>query len=149
YRQLGRFLALENPRNVAAGLPVRIALARAVAHQAAVKNTLAHAETRRQRMASRQRGQPLPMPGPEPAAPDEQRARAVLDGGCNGRFDVALAADLEDEQALPYRLRGGRKVPSLRLALGTVPVHQRGDRRLGHDLLQQLQALCSQLGGQE
>jgi hypothetical protein len=86
HRQFGRRLALENAGNVAAGLPIGVGQARAVAHQAAGRDKLGQGIARRQRMARRQRDQPVPLRVKEPAAADEQRTRPALEDGCKGRF---------------------------------------------------------------
>ena len=78
----------------------------------------------------------------ERAGTDEQRTGPALDERCKGGLDVAVAADIENDELLPDRLRRGLHVSSLRLGIGSVRVHQHGNcRRLGHELAQQLQSL--------
>ena len=121
-----------------------------VAHQATGHDGLAHGIARRQRMASRQRDEPFPMGVQERAGTDEQRTGPALDERCKGCLDVAVAADIENDELLPDRLRRGLHVSSLRLGFRTVRVHQHGNcRRLGHELAQQLQSLRPQHAGEK
>src|SRR5262249_30537703 len=73
-------------------------------------------------------------------------ASPALDERCKGGLDFAVAADIEDDQLLPDRLRGGQQVSSLRLYIGTASaLRPRGDYcRCAHDLVQQLQSLFPQ-----
>ena len=96
---------------------------RPVAHQATGHDGLAQAIARRQRMASRQRDEPFPMGVQERAGTDEQRTGPALDERCKGCLDVAVAADIENDELLPDRLRRGLHVSSLRLGIRTVRVH--------------------------
>ena len=64
---------------------------------------LALAIARRQRMASRQRDESFPMGVHERAGTDEQRASPALDERCKGGLDVAVAADIENDELLPDR----------------------------------------------
>ena len=96
-------------------------------------------------MAGRQRDQTFPMRVQERAGADEQRAGPALDEGCKGGLDVAVAADIENDELLPDRLRRGLHVVSLRLGRRGVRVHEHANCcRLGHELAQQLQSLRPQ-----
>ena len=79
----------------------------------------------------------------ERARADEQGASPALDERCEGCLDVAIAADIENDELLPERLRRGLHVSSLRHGFSGVRVHEHGNCcRFGHDLAQQLQSLC-------
>ena len=101
-------------------------------------------------MASRQRDHAFPMGDQERAGTDEQRTGPALDERCKGCLDVAVAADIENDELLPDRLRRGLHVSSLRLGFRSVRVHQHGNCcRLGHELAQQLQSLRPQHAGEK
>src|ERR1035441_6349381 len=141
-RQVGRLFALENPPGVDAGLAVGIRNAGPVAHQSAGHGGLAPYIARRQRMAGRQCGEPFPMGVHERAGTDEQRARAALNEGCKGCFDVALATDIENDELLPDGLRRDLYVSSVRLGRRAAWVQEHANCcRLGRELTQQLQSL--------
>ena len=76
-------------------------------------------------MSGRQRDNPFPLGVHEGAGAHVQRASPALDERSKGGLDFAVAADIEDDQLLPDRLRGGQQVSSLRLDIGT-------DRALRH-----------------
>jgi hypothetical protein len=75
-------------------------------------------------MASSQRDESFPMGVQECAGTDVQRTSPALDERCKSRLDVALAADIENDELLPERLRRCLHVASLRLHLRSVRVHQ-------------------------
>jgi hypothetical protein len=78
----------------------------------------------------------------ERARADEQRASPALDERCEGCLDVAIAADIENDQWLPEHLRRGLHVASLRHGFSTARINENGDCcRFGHDLAQQFQSL--------
>ena len=86
----------------------------------------------------------------ERAGTDEQRTSPALDERCKGCLDVAVVADIENDELLPDRLRRGLHVSSLRLGFRSVRVHEHGNcRRPGHDLAQQLQSLRPQHAGKK
>ena len=71
-------------------------------------------------MASRQRDDSFPIGEQERAGTDEQRTSPALDERCKGCLDVAVAADIENDELLPDRLRRGLHVSSLRLGIQDV-----------------------------
>src|SRR5262249_35613919 len=87
-------LALENPPDVDASLAVRFGYAGPIAHQTAGHDALALAITRRQRIPSRERDDPLAIGVEKPAGTDEQRTGAVSNQGCKGGLDVVLGGDI-------------------------------------------------------
>jgi hypothetical protein len=68
-------------------------------------------------MTSRQRDQMFPIGIRERTCTDEQRACPVLDERCEGCFDVAVVADIDNDELLPNRTRCGLYVASLRLGI--------------------------------
>src|SRR5262249_28712394 len=85
----------------------------------------------------------------EGTSADEQRTSTALDKRCKCGLEVAVAADLENDELLPDRLRRGLHVSSLPLGIRTW-VHEHGNGcRLGHELTQQLQSLRLQHAGEK
>jgi hypothetical protein len=65
-----------------------------------------------------------------------------LHEGCKRRVDVAIAADIDDDELLPDRLRRGLHFFALGFGHKRVGVHQHGNRRgARHQLSEQLQPL--------
>src|SRR5665213_766215 len=86
----------------------------------------------------------------ERAGTDEQRSSTALDQRRKRCFDVAVAADIKNDELLPDRSCGGLDVASLVLGSRMVRVDQYADYcRLGRELSQQLQPLCSQVVGEK
>jgi hypothetical protein len=84
-----------------------------VAHQATGCDGLAQGINRGNRVSGRQRDNPFPMGVRERAGTDQQRANAALHERCKRCLDVALAADIENGELLPDRLRRRLHLPSL------------------------------------
>ena len=113
-----------------------------VAHQTACHDGLALDIARRQRMASRQCDNSLPMRVEECASTDEQRTGPAPDECCKGCLDVAITTCVEDNELLPNSKRGHQHGSSFRLGIGSVRVYEHGNRcRAGHELPQQIQSL--------
>ena len=96
----------------------------AVTHQTAGRDGLAHGIDRGDPISGRQRDNPFPMGVHERAGADVQRASPELDERCKGGLNFAVAANFENDELLPDRLRGGLHVSSLRLGIRTVRVHE-------------------------
>jgi hypothetical protein len=95
---------------------------------------------RRRGMASRQRDKSFPQ-GEQERSPPTSSAPAPRWTHVPKAVSVAVAADMENEELLPDRLRRGLHFASLRLGIRIVRVHQHGDCcRLGHELAQKLQS---------
>ena len=101
-------------------------------------------------MSRRQRDDPFPMGVQERAGTAEQRACPALDERGKSCFDLAVAADIENDELLPDRARRGLNLFPLRLGVRTVRIDEHGNcRRLGHELAQQLQSLRPQHAGEK
>src|SRR5665213_397720 len=101
-------------------------------------------------MACCQRDEPVSIGKQERAGTDEQRSSTTLDQRCKRGLDVAVAANIENDELLPDLSCGGLDVTSLILGSRMVRVHQYADcRRLGHELTQQLPPLRSQFVGEK
>jgi hypothetical protein len=78
----------------------------------------------------------------EAACSDEQRTCAVPNEGRKGWLDLAVAADIESDELPPDRLRRSLHVAPFRFGFANARAHEHRDcRRLGHELVQQLQSL--------
>ena len=146
-RQVGGLLTLENPAGVDADLAIGIGNAGPVAHQAASHDKFAQVIDRRQHIASRQRDELLSAGGQERTGTDEQRTGSALHERCKGCLDVAVVADIKNDELLPDSLRRNLQIFSLYLGFRTARVHQHANCcRLGHELAQQFQ-IASPLTG--
>ena len=143
-------LAFEDASSINAGLAVGIGDAGRVAHQTTGRDKLAQVIDRGNRMPGRQRDNPFPMREHERAGTAEQRTSPTLDQRCKGGLNVAVAADIENDELLPDRARRGLNLFPLCLGIRTVRIDEHGNcRRLGHELAQQLQSLRTQLGSEK
>src|SRR6516162_6150496 len=107
HRQISRLLALEYSPGIDADLAVSIGYAGRVAHQTTGRDKLAQVIDRGNRMPGRQRDNPFPMREHERASTVEQRTSPMLDERCKGGLDVAVAADIDNDEFLPDRSRHG------------------------------------------
>ena len=94
-------------------------------------------------------GDTFPLRGRKCAGADQQRAGAALNEGGDSRLDVAVAADIDNDELQTDRLGRGLHVCSLRLGSRTVDVIEHANRRrLGNDLAQQFQSFRPDLGAE-
>jgi hypothetical protein len=92
-------------------------------------------------MASGEPDEAFTIGGHEGSGTDVQRACPALDEGCEGRLDVAIAADIENGQLPPDCLRRRLHVSSLGLGFGSVWTDEHGKCGfLRDELVQQLKS---------
>ena len=95
-RQVAGPLTFEDPRGVGTDLAITIGNAGAVPHQPAGGSEFALEVDGRHRVTYRQRGDLFAAADEERIGQDDQRADPELGQACEGRFDVAFGAGLDD-----------------------------------------------------
>jgi hypothetical protein len=86
---------------------VRVAVAAAIAHQAAGQGVLTQWEDRWQRMAGRQCSELFRTPVVEGTRSDQDRSNALFRKTCEGHFEIAIGSRIHNNelQAQPARRR--------------------------------------------
>src|SRR5262245_1144624 len=91
-------------------------------------------------MTSRQRDDSFLIREQESTRTDEQGIDSALNERCNGRFDVADAGNIDNDELPPGCFRRGLHVVSFRLGL-SARGSQHADCPLGRELAKKLQSL--------
>jgi hypothetical protein len=125
-RQVAWLLALEYPPGVDARLAIGISDAGRVAHQATGRDCLAYGKARRQRMVNRKRDEPFSVGEHEGAAANEHSTSPALNERCERGLDVLGAADTNNDEFLPERLRGRLHLFSFCQGVGTLRAYEHG-----------------------
>ena len=147
-RQVRGLGALEDAAGIDADLTIRIRNVGSVAHQPADFGIFARRICRGDRVARRQVDQLDTPAGEEGVGADEEGVGPLARKSCEGRIDLAAGAGVEDLDLQPHGAGSRFHVSQRGLGsrgIGRIDEHGHTSGS-GHQLAQQLQPLCRQLG---
>src|SRR6476660_8626929 len=139
HRQIARFLALEYPTDIDAGLAISIRATRSVAEQATNFGILVIRVARWNSMARAKLNEFVTIGEEQRISAHEKRADPVSCDGGEGIVDMLFVACIQNQSLHSERLCSGLGVSALQQARGTVVIHEDGDgARLRCKITQQL-----------